>query len=154
MGLTLQAVLEYEVATVEVVEISAHIAEWNRTHFAPLNDHALVDPRVTLLQEDLYDVHTFMQEAAYAAILLDVDNGPSWLVHEDNARLYTDDALGRWSNALAPGGALAVWSAQRETEFLGDMAAVFDYTEEITIDAPVSYGRDAEFYIYCGVKAC
>ncbi|MEZ4712817.1 MAG: hypothetical protein R3A44_36855 [Caldilineaceae bacterium] len=152
MGFTLQAVLENEVAAVEVVEMSAHIIEWNRTHFAPLNGHALANPRVTLIQDDLYDVHIALDEGKYAAILLDVDNGPSWLVHEDNARLYTEDALRQWSNALAPGGALAVWSAQREAAFLRAMTTVFDCSEEIAIEAPVSHGRDAEFFIYCGVK--
>jgi spermidine synthase len=77
MGFTLQQALSNEhVAAVDVVEISPHIVEWNYTYFAPLNGHALVDPRVNLLQDDLYVVLKAQAErnVQYHAILLDVVN--------------------------------------------------------------------------------
>jgi spermidine synthase len=152
MGLTLQETLSRNVASVDVVEVSPYIIEWNRTHFAPLNAHALADPRVRLIQNDLYTVLCASPEAAYHAILLDVDNGPSWLAHADNARLYTLAALERWSALLVPGGSFAVWSAQPEPEFLKSLQAVFGQAEELSVadrnqeDAPV------EYFIYRGVS--
>ncbi len=150
MGFTLQETLSGEVASVDVVEISPYIIEWNRTHFAPLNGDVLTDPRVRLIQDDLYNFLCTSSTAAYHAILLDVDNGPSWLAHEHNARLYTHEALERWSALLTPGGSLAVWSAQPEPEFLERIRTVFSRAEEIPILAPNHKQEPIEHFIYRG----
>jgi spermidine synthase len=148
MGFTLQEALTHGVARVDVVEISPYIIEWNRTHFAPLNGDALADPRVRLVQDDLYHVLWTSPTAIYHAILLDVDNGPSWLAHPDNARLYTRQALERWAALLVPGGRLAVWSAQLEPDFLNRMKAVFYRAEEMPILAPDHKNEPVESFIY------
>ena len=44
-------------------------------------------------------------------VLLDVDNGPGFLVHPGNARLYGVDGLAAARSALTPGGVLVVWSS-------------------------------------------
>jgi spermidine synthase len=155
MGFTLQQALSCKhVAAVDVVEISPHIVEWNHTHFAPLNGYALADPRVNLLQDDLYVVldAQVQRNVQYHAILLDVDNGPSWLAHEDNARLYTAEALQRWSALLVSGGCLTVWSAQREPEFLERLATVFSQAEEIPVEVDGQKGL-VEHFVYRAVKA-
>jgi spermidine synthase len=150
MGLTLQETLTGDVASVDVVEMSPYIVEWNRTFFAPLNGGALADPRVRLIQDDLYTFLCDLTKStpAYHAILLDVDNGPSWLAHPDNARLYTSEALKRWSALLTPGGSFAVWSAQPEPEFLDRMRTIFGRAEEISIHAPNDRRQTVEHYIY------
>jgi spermidine synthase len=153
MGFALQETLTGDVASVDVVELSPYIIEWNRTFFAPLNGDALADPRVRLIQDDLY---TFLSDLtqptpAYRAILLDVDNGPSWLAHPDNARLYTREALERWSAVLTPGGSFAVWSAQSEPEFSERMEAIFGRAEEIIVVAPNYRNQPVEQFIYRGV---
>jgi len=148
MGFTLQETLANKAASVDVVEVSHHIVAWNRTHLAAINGNVLADPRVKLIQADLYTVLSTASPASYSAILLDVDNGPSWLVYEDNARLYTLDALKQWSAMLMPGGALAVWSAQPEPEFLKRMMTVFGDTNEISIVAPNIKNEPTEYFIY------
>jgi spermidine synthase len=148
MGFTLQEILTTDVALVDVVEISPYIIEWNHAHFAPLNGSVLADPRVRLIQDDLYTVMCTASTAAYDAITLDVDNGPSWLVHERNARLYTFEALERWSAMLKPGGSFTVWSAQPEPEFLERMQTIFGRAEEIPVVAPNHRKEPVEYYIY------
>jgi hypothetical protein len=98
-------------------------------------------------------LHTLLygsSTAAYKAILLDVDNGPSWLAHPDNARLYTLEALQRWSAMLTPGGSFAVWSAQPETRFSERMEAIFGRAEEIIVVAPNCRNESVEQFIYRG----
>jgi spermidine synthase len=151
MGFTLQEALSADVASIDVVEISPYIIEWNRTHFAPLNGDVLANPRVRLIQDDLYNLLYTSSTPAYHAILLDVDNGPSWLVHEDNARLYTLEALEQWSALLTPGGSFAVWSAQPEPEFLERMRTVFGRAEEIPVLAPNHKHEPVEHFIYRGM---
>ncbi len=48
--------------------------------------------------------------AVYDLILLDVDNGPSALIHDANARLYDATGIVACHVALKEGGALAVWA--------------------------------------------
>ena len=43
-------------------------------------------------------------------MLLDVDNGPGFLIHEHNRRLYAAGLLEAAAARLTPGGLLAVWS--------------------------------------------
>ena len=152
MGFTLRETLRHAVARVDIVEISNYVIDWNRRFFATLNDRALSDPRVHLVQQDL---GVFLQEATpggYAAILLDVDNGPSWLVHNQNACLYTDQALADWAGLLMPGGVLAVWSAQAEPEFRERMKRTFRDVEEVAVPIPDPQGRIRNDYVYTGTR--
>jgi len=151
MGFTLQEALSGDVASIDVIEISPYIIEWNRTHCAPLNGDVLADPRVRLIQDDLYNLLCTSSTPAYHAILLDVDNGPSWLAHERNARLYTLETLEQWSALLTPGGSFAVWSAQAEPEFLERMRTVFGRAEQISTLAPNHKNEPVEHFIYRGM---
>ena len=57
------------------------------------------------------DVRDRVRDAdAYDAILLDVDNGPSSLVHDSNAGLYTRAGVRAAFEALRAPGVLMVWS--------------------------------------------
>lgn len=152
MGFTLRETLQHAVTRVDVVEISDHVIAWNRQFFGPLNDGALDDARVHLIHDDLYSVLSRAKVGTYAAIMVDVDNGPSWLVHGRNARLYTDEMLAIWSTRLAPRGVLAVWSAQQEPEFMERMRLRFRAVEETAVPVPDPQGRPWYDYIYRGTR--
>lgn len=151
MGFTLQESLGRDVAAVDVVEISPHIIEWNRIHFAALNGDVLADPRVRLIRDDVYNLLPASPRPTYDTIVLDVDNGPSWLAHPANARLYTAQALERWAAWLMPGGAFAVWSAQAEPTFLERMRTAFGRTEELPLLVPGHTREPVEHFVYRGV---
>ena len=150
MGFTLQEALVDGVIAVDVAELSSYIVEWNRTYFGDMNGHALDDPRTRLLQGDLYSVLEMTEAGAYHIIALDVDNGPSWLAHEDNARLYTLDSLQRWTHLLVPGGIFGVWSAQQEPAFLAIMKQVYAYVDELPVTAQDHRPEIPNDYIYLG----
>lgn len=118
LGFTLRAALDRlpEDARAVVVELVPALVEWNRGPVAHLAGRPLDDPRVRL---QLGDVRGRIAEAdgAYDAILLDVDNGPAPLVQGANRGLYEVKALRACHAALAPGGVLAVWSADRDDRF-------------------------------------
>ena len=112
MGFTVRAALDAGASAVDVVEISAAVIEWNRGPLAELAGRPLDDPRVQVHEAD---VAAFLRSACdYDAILLDVDNGPSWTARPENAALYGAAGLAALRQALAPGGLLAIWSAQKE----------------------------------------
>jgi len=152
MGFTLQEVLKHPVREVHVVEISNHVIDWNDQYFSNLNTRAISDPRTHLIRRDLFSVLCESDSATYAAIILDVDNGPSWLAHERNARLYTDEALAAWSTLLGPDGVLAVWSAQVEPAFMERMKRHLRNVEETRVPVPDPQGRPRNDYVYCGTR--
>ncbi len=53
--------------------------------------------------------------------MLDVDNGPSTLVNERNAWMYTNQGLQSIRNALKNKGKVAIWSANDEPRFISHM---------------------------------
>lgn len=147
MGYTLQAALERpEVARVEVVELEPLVVEWARAYFGPLNDDALDDPRAQVV---LADLARFLEAAAgpYDAILLDIDNGPTWLVFEENAAVYGPPALERMRALLAPGGVLAVWAAERAPDFLEELRRTFGWADEVAVEEEAE-GRATDYIIY------
>ena len=91
-------------------ELVPEVVEWNRGPLAPFADHPLDDPRTELVVDDVSSVIR-RADASYAAIMLDVDNGPSALVSKTNSRLYTNGGLKAIHRALIPGGQVAFWSS-------------------------------------------
>lgn len=131
MGFTLRATLDVlgkrseagRNAEVVVAEAFPAVVEWNRGPLAHLAGRPLADRRVRVVEGDVGERLAEAAEAgaearAFDAILLDVDNGPEAITLQGNAGLYTDRGLARTYRALAPGGALAVWSAHDEPRFV------------------------------------
>lgn len=136
MGFTLGAALSSlsPAAEVVVAELVPEIVKWARGPLAHLFQDHLVDPRLSLEMADVHDV-IIRQEAAFDAILLDVDNGPDVMIHLPNERLYCDWGLRAARHALRPGGVLAIWSAYTDDDFVDRLEnAGFD-VEEVSIPA-------------------
>jgi spermidine synthase len=148
MGYTLQATLDYDgIQAVDVVEIEKHIISWAKRFFGELNGHALSDPRVRLIQMDLGD-YLSQTEETYEAIILDVDNGPTWLALESNQRLYERPTLVRIKGLLTEGGVLTVWAAEKCPDFQKRLEEVFGQAEEITVQETDRRGRPTAYFIY------
>jgi len=139
MGFTLRAALAaHPQARITVAELVPEIIEWARGPMAGLTAGCLDDLRVTLR---LGDVSAFIDDAAdgtserYDAILLDVDNGPDALVHEQNRRIYSFAGLRAAKAALAPGGVLAIWSAARDPAFTRRLEKAGFAVEDVEVRA-------------------
>jgi len=148
MGYTLQAALDYDgIQAVDVVEIEKHIIGWAKRFFGELNGHALSDPRVRLIQMDLGD-YLLQTGETYDAIILDVDNGPTWLALESNQRLYERPTLAKMKDLLTEGGVLTVWAAAKCPDFQKRLEEVFGQAEEITVQETDRRGRPTDYFIY------
>ena len=82
LGFTLQRVLaDHRVEQVKVVEIEEALVGWMRDGTVPHGPALLADKRVHIVNVDIV---TAVAEAmsTYDLVLLDVDNGPGYLVHE------------------------------------------------------------------------
>lgn len=148
IGYTLRATLDYNrIQSVDVVEIEEYIITWAKSLFSELNGYACSDSRVHLIKMDLGD-YIHETDKTYDAIILDVDNGPTWLVLESNQRLYEKPALLKIKDLLSEGGVFIVWAAQKCAAFQKRLDEIFGRSELITVKDTDIHGRLTDYYIY------
>ncbi|MQA77520.1 MAG: hypothetical protein GEV10_03400 [Streptosporangiales bacterium] len=148
LGFTLRALLgEARVARVDVVELEPALVEWLRDGVVPGAERALADPRVRVHAGDVREVVPTLPPGAVDAVLLDVDNGLSFLVHGANASVYEERFLRTCLDRLRPGGVLAVWSSDAEPALHTRLAALAGGCEEqeLTVERE---GRTFAYALY------
>jgi spermidine synthase len=147
LGFTLQRVLaDVRVEKVAVVEIEADLIVWMRDGTVPHGPALLADRRVTVVNAD---IAMAINEArhTYDLVLLDVDNGPGYLVHDDNEGLYSSAMLTRCRDLLNPDGVLVIWSGNRAPELLERMRRVLPLAREQACEVSLS-GRPDTYWLY------
>ena len=145
VGFSLRAALDHpNVGKIVVAERESAIIEWNHGPLKHVHDDALSDPRVRCVHADL---RTWLPKSGehFAAICLDIDNGPEWTVSDENTALYSDAGLGSLTRALTPGGVLAVWSAAASEPFAARLRARFSQVD--TLPVPVPRGEPDVVYL-------
>ncbi|GAA0622730.1 hypothetical protein HPO96_28120 [Kribbella sandramycini] len=147
LGYTVRALLrDVRLGAVVVAEIEPELVAWMRAGLVP---SVLGDPRVSVAIGDVREVIAAAAEAAYDAILLDVDNGPDFLVYNENSSIYRPDFLEVCRARLRAGGVLTVWSASASPELESALRATFG--ECVVTPVPVRLqGRDECYYVYQG----
>lgn len=148
LGCTARTLLDSPaVGAVEVVELHPALVGW--AHQGLLPELADADPRLTLTVGDVLDV--VPRRAGLDAVLLDVDNGPDFLVHTGNAAVYGSPFLAAACAALAPGGVLAVWSADRSPALQRTLEAVAGGCSEVLLEVTRA-ARTFTYAIYLAVR--
>ena len=136
MGYTLAAALHRLGADgrVIVAELVPAVVAWNKGPLADLAGHPLQDRRVTVREVDVAQILR-VENQAYDAVLLDVDNGPQGLTQEGNDWLYAPAGLDAAFAALHPKGVLAVWSAVPNRVFAQRLRRVGFDVDEVPVRA-------------------
>lgn len=158
LGFTARAALaDPRVRRLDVVELEEPLVAWARgaldPRLVPELAHIEDDARVRLWQADIADVlaGTEAPPGPWDLLLLDVDNGPDFLLHEGNAGLYAVAGLRAALAQVATGGALVVWSSHRSPRLMEALTAAADEaggaaTERVL---PVEReGRRLEYALY------
>jgi len=127
LGYTAAEVLTSSVRRLDIVELEPTLIEWAELGVTEVLRRVASDPRVRFHAGDIADVLAHRPRAQpveapqrpgsgpanpvgpWDAILLDVDNGPDFLIHQRNADLYTGPLLAAAYQQLATGGVLAIW---------------------------------------------
>ena len=148
LGFTLAEVLADErVRRVVVAEIEPALVGWLRDGTVPHGPALLADARVEVEVGDVRDVIAAAGRAAYDLVLLDVDNGPGYLVHETNAELYAGTLLSLVRDALRPDGLCVVWSADRDRALHEALREVFGNAEAAAYAVDLQ-GRDERYWLH------
>jgi spermidine synthase len=112
LGFTAHEVLsDHRVEHVLVAELEGSLVRWLRDGTVPHGPAYLADERLSVSVADIRQVVAETPPESLDLVLLDVDNGPDFLVHEDNATLYEPEFLRRVRSVLRPGGVVVVWSS-------------------------------------------
>jgi spermidine synthase len=115
------ALAEPRVAQVDVAELQPALVDWAADGLLP-GLPTLPAEGLTLHVADVA-AHLAGSPRHWDAVLLDVDNGPAFLVHRSNAGLYELPGLATAMGALRTGGVLAIWSSDPAPELAARLAA-------------------------------
>jgi spermidine synthase len=147
LGFTTQRVLaDHRVERVMVVEIEEALIGWMRDGTVPHGPALLADKRVHLVDAGIVQA-VAEATSTYDLVLLDVDNGPGYLVHEVNAQVYEREFMADTRRILNPGGALVVWSANPAPELAAVMEEVFGNCTEHRYDVLLQE-RPEQYLLY------
>jgi spermidine synthase len=148
LGFTAHAVLaDRRVQHVVVVEIEEALVRWMRDGTVPHGPSYLADERLTVVNADIRQAVAESAPESYDLVLLDVDNGPGFLVHQDNEAVYRAGFLGAVHNVLREGGAVVVWSAAQAPQLVEELASVFGPVTPLPFDVRLQ-GRDEQYWLY------
>jgi spermidine synthase len=165
LGYTADEVLTSTVRRLDIVEVEDTLIEWARLGVTEVLKRVASDPRVRFHAGDIAEVlddRPYVDPAAVShrgsprsatpagpwdAILLDVDNGPDFLIHPQNADLYTGPLLAAAHRQLAPGGVLAIW-CQRIAPALDFALSQLAKPVSVTRLHAIRGARHVEYVIY------
>ncbi len=148
LGFTMHEVLaDMRVEKLVVVEIEDALVRWMRDGTVPHGPAYLADERVRVMTADIRVAMAEATPAAYDLVLLDVDNGPGFLVYDANAAVYQQEFLEQTRACLRPGGALVIWSAAESTDLQNEMRKVFGKVVAIPYDVTLQT-REEHYWIY------
>lgn len=150
LGFTMHEVLARpHVEACTVVEIEPAVVAWMRDGTIVHGPKLLADERVTVVVADVAVALAEAREAAYDLVLLDVDNGPDYLVHDANDALYKQPFLEAAHRATAQ--VLAIWSAAEAPQLRAAMEAVFGNAVATAYDVKLGE-RDEQYWLYSSRK--
>jgi spermidine synthase len=112
LGYTVAALTAKEVEAIDVVEIEQCLIDWACRGITTTLAAIASDPRIRLHTGDIRLVLAGRGAGRFGpwdAIVLDVDNGPDFLIHGQNRELYTEGGLRAAYAQLTAGGTLAIW---------------------------------------------
>jgi spermidine synthase len=117
LGYTAAEVLSHPIEQLDIVELEGCLVLWAQDGCTELLHGVAADRRVRLYAGDIASVLRAPSSGQglgapigpWDAILLDVDNGPDFLIHPQNAPLYEPPLLTAAYDQLRPEGLLAIW---------------------------------------------
>lgn len=138
---------------VDVVELEPLLVGWAEQGRTPELAAVAADRRVRLHVGDVAAVLSgqIAPTGPWDAVLLDVDNGPDFLIHDANAPLYGAALLGQAYSRLTPGGVLAIWCQGPAPELLATLStlgAAAEHRYEVARE-----GRTFSYVVYTVAQA-
>lgn len=149
LGFTLRELLASPaLQRVVVAELHGEIADWMRDGTIPGAD-LLADPRADVQIGDVREVVAAQPNNSLDAIVLDVDNGPDFLVHEANAAVYQASFVHTCASKLTDDGSLCVWSMAPSDDVMEALRHAFADVEQTRYPVRLQ-NRDEDYWVLSG----
>jgi len=120
-----EALQDSRVRSVEVAELLPQVIGWIEQGIMPLSENLKRNPRLRVMQDDIYKKLLSPPKETADLILIDVDHSPHEQLYDENSRFYTREGLARAKAHLAPGGVLGVWSYAESSSFAEALRSEF-----------------------------
>ncbi len=147
-GCTVSELLaDRRVERIDVVEIEPALVRMMLDGIVPGAEAVVAHDRVRMVVDDLRSVLPRCARGTYDGILLDVDNGPDFLVRAANAEVYQLTLLGSAARALRPGGLLTVWSSAPSAQLSSDLTDAVGHVEELVCTVE-RQDRQVDYAVY------
>ena len=150
LGYTATQLLAANVDHLDVVEIEECLVEWAYAGLTATLAAVANDPRAALHTADVTAVLAGRRQGPHGpwnAIVLDVDNGPDFLIHRANSVLYSQPSLAAAYAELTGGGTLAIWCQGPSAELLASLRQI-SATARPHVFQRVRQGRQLSSVIY------
>lgn len=151
LGFTLRELLDGGAEQVIVAEIETELIGWLGD--GTIDDGARLadDPRTEIIAGDVREVVAAQPESCLDAIVLDVDNGPDFLVYEQNAAIYDGDFIAFCASRLRSEGTLCVWSMADSVDVRARLDEHFEAVEAIEVPVMLQ-GRPESYWVLRGSR--
>lgn len=148
LGFTLREALRHlrNDASVVVAELMPDVIAWNADPAYNLSSDALRDPRVQVVQGDVFHVLQ-SNPRRFDAIMLDTDNGPEGMIMAENAALYANRGIAATMAALRPPGRIAYWSVGDDPAFAAALTRAGLSVETLRVRAHTTSGPMHTLYV-------
>ena len=149
LGYTAAQLLATDIDHLDVVEIEKCLLDWAYAGLTPTLAAVARHPKAELHAADIAMVLAGRRDprGPWNAIVLDVDNGPDFLIHDANSELYSQPSLAAAYAQLASGGTLAIW-CQGPAPALLAMLRQISATARPHVFRRVRQGRQLTYLIY------
>jgi spermidine synthase len=152
LGFTAREVLaDPRVNRLTVVEIEPAVVEWMGSGLIPDGSELVNAERVEIVVADVRSHIPAVAGATYDLVLLDVDNGPDFLVHESNAAIYRPAFLAEVRRVLNNGGVVVVWSMNRSPAVESALTESFGNARAIGVPVTLQ-GHGEEYWLHLATR--
>ncbi len=124
-----EALMSDRVARVTVVELLPEVIEWLRNGLVPLAPELNSEPRLEVIQGDIYRQLTDPPGQLFDIILIDVDHSPDERLADHNLAFYTQPGLMAARRHLAANGILGIWSYAESSPLVAALQDVFPHVQ-------------------------
>jgi spermidine synthase len=154
LGYTADQLLAAGIDHLDVVEIEECLVDWAYAGLTATLARVANDPRVSLHAADVTAVLAGLRgpRGPWDAIVLDVDNGPDFLIHDTNSALYTEPSLTAAYQQLTPGGTLAIWCQGPAPDLLATLRRLSPTVRPRSFHRSRE-GRPLSYVIYTAARA-
>jgi spermidine synthase len=149
LGYTAAQLLAADLDHLDVVEIEECLLDWAYAGLTPTLAAVARHSKAALHAADIAMVLAGRRDprGPWNAIVLDVDNGPDFLIHEANSELYGQPSLAAAYAQLAAGGTLAIWCQGPTPSLLATLGQISP-TARPHVFRRLRQGRQLTYVIY------